>query len=120
MPAPMITPPLYFPCTTPEEPALRRKPRRRIRGLLRMARSFPIDGTTNTGWHGSQEAYQHVSTLRLSPPLISTLRPSGFACQHFSTAAALPVGLSARVRTRQADQPSGKAGRRAGLLISAG
>ena len=34
-----------------------------------------------------------LSTLRLAPPLVSTLRPSGFACQH---AAAFGLRLSAR------------------------
>src|SRR5215210_6071558 len=38
------------------DPAAQRSPYGHLRGLLRMVKSFPLCGTTNTGRYGSQEA----------------------------------------------------------------
>src|SRR5215211_7496371 len=100
MPAPMITHPALLsihypkppqagrehqaplpPPNIPEDSAVVQNPHGRVRGLLRMTNRFPVYGTSNTGWRGSQQGGQHFST----PPcrrLISTLQPPTVAYQH--------------------------------------
>ena len=55
MPAPTITTPALLSIHHPRCPAVQRKPYGCVRGLLRIAKSFPIYGTSNTGQPGSQE-----------------------------------------------------------------